>query len=97
MFRPSPPPSQLDRILCLKETRTVNKDHTISFEGLILQIPPSRKFHSIARQKVEVLQLKDGSVEIVYKKMVVARFSPEAIKRLIEKIGDDKTELKKVA
>ncbi len=97
VFRRPPPPSQIDRILCLKETRTVAKDHTISFEGLVLQIPPSRKFHSIARQKVQVLQLKDGSVEIVYKQQIVARFRPEAVKRLVEKYKDEKTQLKKAA
>lgn len=97
VFRPSPTPSQLDRILCLKETRTVAKDHTISFEGLVLQIPPSRKFHSIARQKVQVLQLKDGSVEIVYKKITVARFCPEAVERLVKKINHDQNHLKKAA
>jgi len=96
-FRQSPPPSQLDRILCLKETRTVNKDHTVSFEGLVLQIPPSKKFHSIARQKVQVLQLKDGSVEMVYKKQTVARFRPEAIKRLVENNECEKSQLKKAA
>ncbi len=97
VFRPSLPPSQLDRILCLKETRTVNKDHTISFEGLVLQIPPSKKYYSIARQKVQVLQLKDGSVEIVYKKLTVARFCPEAVQRLAEKNNSEKTQLKKAA
>lgn len=97
VFRSSPPPSTLDRILCLKETRTVAKDHTISFEGLVLQIPPSRKFHSIARQKVQVLQLKDGSVEIAYKQQTVARFNPEAIKRMVEKNQNERCQLKKAA
>lgn len=97
VFRSSPSPSTLDRILCLKETRTVAKDHTISFEGLILQIPSSRKFHSIARQKVQVLQLNDGSVEIVYKQQTVARFRPEAIKRMVGQIKDDKCQLKQAA
>lgn len=98
VFRKTPPASKLDRILCLKEKRVVAKDHTISFEGLILQIPPSKKYyHSIARQKVWVLQLKDGSVEIVYKQQAVARFNPEAIKRLVDKIKNDKSELKKAA
>lgn len=78
---------QLDRILCLKETRVVQKDHTISFEGLVLQIPPSSKWASIARQRVNILQLKDGSVEIVYKDMVVARFNSPAIIRLIKSYG----------
>lgn len=97
VFRSSPSPSPLDRILCLKETRTVAKDHTISFEGLVLQIPPSRQFHSIARQKVQVLQLKDGSIEIAYKQQMVARFRPEAIQRLVEKNNDEKSQLKKAA
>lgn len=97
VFRASPSSSQLDRILCLKETRTVGKDHTISFEGLVLQIPPSKKYYSIARQKVLVLQLKDGSVEIVYKKLTVARFRPEAIQKLVEKNNHEKSQLKKAA
>lgn len=98
VFRQAPSAFWLDRILCLKEKRTVEKDHTISFEGLVLQIPPSKKYyHSIARQKVEVFQLRDGSVEIVYKQYVVAKFSTEAIKRLVEKRNDEKCQLKKAA
>lgn len=92
VFRKAPAKSVLERILCLKETRVVNNDHTISFEGLILQIPSSKKFRSLAKQKVEVLQLKDGSVEIKYKRQIVARFSPEAITRLAGK--DNKSQLK---
>ncbi len=97
VFRASPTPARLERILCLKETRVVAKDHTISFEGLVLQIPPSGKFHSIARQKVQVLQLKDGSVEIHYQKQTVARFRPEAVKRLVETLKEEKCQLKKAA
>jgi hypothetical protein len=98
VFRIPPSACKLDRILCLKETRTVAKDHTISFEGLVLQIPPSKKYHSIARQKVQVLQLKDGSVEIAYKQQTVARFRPEAIARMVvEQVKNDKCQLKKAA
>ena len=97
VFRVSPTLLQLDRILCLKETRTVNKDHTVSFEGLVLQIPPSKKFRSIARQKVEVLQLKDGSVEIVYKKIKVASFCTEAVTRMAKQYDNEKYQLKKAA
>ena len=97
VFRKPPSPPRMDRILCLKEERRVNKDHTVSFEGLILQIPPSKKFHSLAKQKVEILQLKDGSVEIVYKQQTVARFSPEAVTRMIQTFKIRKSELKKKA
>ncbi len=86
-FRKSPPIKELDRILCLKEPRTVSKDHTIKFYGLLLQIPPSRKWASIAGQKVLVLQHSNGSVEIMYKKQSVARFSYKSIKNIVEKYG----------
>lgn len=99
LFRQPPSPSRMDRILCLKEERVVNHDHTVSFEGLILQIPPSKKFHSLAKQTVQILQLRDGSVEIDYKQTLVARFSAEAVTRLIEKYKNknDKSQLKKAA
>lgn len=97
VFRKPPASQHLDRILCLKETRVVNKDHTVSFEGLVLQIPPSRTFHSIAKQHVEVLQLRGGSVEILYKQRTVARFSFEAITRLLLNGKVNRTQLQTVA
>ena len=86
-FRKSPKSKELDRILCLKKDRTVAKDHTIKFHGLLLQIPPSRKWASISGQRVTVLQHSDGSVEIMYKKQIVARFPYESIKRIVKKCG----------
>jgi transposase len=82
VFRKVPKAELLDRILCLKDLRTVAKDHTVSFEGLTLQIPPLKSYRSIAGKKVEVLQLKNGSIQIQYRKMLVASFSPQAINRL---------------
>jgi transposase len=84
VFRKAPKAQLLDRILCLKDTRTVAKDHTVSFEGLTLQIPPSKSFRSIAGKKVDVLQLKDGAIQILYRNLLAATFSPVAVKRLIE-------------
>jgi len=94
LFRPAPSRSRLDRILCLKERRTVAKDHTVSFEGLVLQIPPSRRFHSIAGRHVDVLQIKDGSIVIEHRGMCIARFSPEAVSRLVRTKLQGKTDLK---
>jgi len=93
-FRKAPRRELLERILCVKETRTVNKDHTISVDGVIFQIPPSRAFHSIARKKVDVLQLKDGSLEIRYRDRTVAKFSPQAISRIIRSKPDRHTSLR---
>jgi transposase len=97
IFRKAPLSPRLDRILCLKETRTVAKDHTVSFEGVVMQILPGKKYWSIARQKVQVLQLRDGSVEIAHKGRTVTRFGPEAVARLVEKTKGERSQLKKAA
>jgi transposase len=83
VFKKAPPMTVLHKILCLKETRVVKKDHTVSFDGLVLQIPFCKKYPCIADRQVDVMQYRDGHVEIVYRDYVVARFSSEAIRRLL--------------
>ena len=83
VFRKAPPKAVLHKILCLKETRIVKKDHTVSFEGLVLQIPPSKMYPCLADRKVDVREYRDAHIEIVYRDTVVARFSSEAIRRLL--------------
>jgi len=83
VFRKAPPKTVLHKILCLKETRMVKKDHTVSFDGLVLQIPFCKKFPCIADRQVDVRQYRDGHLEIVYRGSIVALFSSEAIRRLL--------------
>jgi transposase len=83
VWRKAPSAQQLDRILCLKEWRVVGRDHTVSFDGLALQLTSERKFFSLERQRVEVLQLRDGSVEVHHGRRLVTRFTATAIARLI--------------
>jgi transposase len=83
VFRKAPPRAVLHKILCLKETRMVKKDHTVSFDGLVLQIPFSKRYPCMADGRVDVRQYRDGHIEIVYRDCVVARFSSEAISRLL--------------
>lgn len=85
VWRRSPPARQLDRILCLKEWRVVGRDHVVSFDGLALQLTSARKYFSLARQRVEVLQLRGGSVEVHHERQAVARFTASAISKLIRK------------
>ena len=73
----------LHKILCLKETRVVKNDHTVSFQGLVLQIPPCKTYPCMADRKVHVRDYRDGHIEIIYRDSVVARFSSEAISRLL--------------
>jgi transposase len=83
VWRKAPPARQLDRTLCLKEWRVVGRDHVVSFDGLVLQLTSARKYFSLARQRVEVLQLRDGSVEIHHGQRMVTRYTAPAIARLI--------------
>ena len=83
VFRKAPPKAVLHNILCLKETRMVKKDHTLSFDGLVLQIPFCKKYPCIADRQVDVRQYRDGHLEIGYRGSIVARFSSEAIRRLL--------------
>jgi transposase len=83
VFRKAPPKAVLHNILCLKETRLVKKDHTISFDGLVLQIPFSKKYPCMADGQVDVRQYRDGHIEIVYRDSIVALFSADAITRLL--------------
>lgn len=85
VWRQAPGAHQLDRVLCLKEQRVVGRDHVVSFEGLALQVPRSRKFFSLAGRRVEVLQLRDQSIEIHHGGEAVARFSREQVKALAKK------------
>jgi transposase len=83
VFRKAPPKAALHNILCLKETRMVKKDHTISFDGLVLQIPFCKRYPCIADRQVDVRQYRDGHLEIGYRGSIVAAFSSEAIRRLL--------------
>ena len=97
VFRKRPSRQEIDRILCLKETRTVKQDHTVSFEGLTLQIPASSKWISIAKQKVEVLQLQDGRIEIWYKQQKVLSLLQQAVEEMVKKNKTTKTQLLEAA
>jgi transposase len=83
VFRKAPAKAVLHNILCLKETRMVKKDHTVSFDGLVLQIPFCKRYPCIADRQVDVRQYRDGYLEIVYRGAIVASFSPQAIRRLL--------------
>lgn len=87
VWRTAPPIRQLDRILCIKETRQVANDHIVGLDGLRLQIPmQQKKFYSLAKARVEVLVLRDSSVEIYYQQHLVARYSPQIIAQLLQDV-----------
>lgn len=93
VWRQAPAARRLDRVLCLKEQRVVGRDHVVSFEGLALQVPRSCKFFSLAGRRVDVLQLRDQSIELQHGGEPVARFSREQVKALAKRRSRDKSQL----
>ena len=65
---------QIQQALCFKQQRTVAKDHTITFEGTVLQIPKASPFRSYANRRVDVHVLLDGALEVFYKTEKIAAF-----------------------
>lgn len=55
----------LTEIFCLKERRSVKRDHTYSFEGRLYKIISEFK-HSIESQKIEIRTYLDGSQKVFF-------------------------------
>ena len=53
-YKPVPKGTDFDMIFTLRESRTINKDNTIVFYKQILQLPPNKKYFSMAKRKVQV-------------------------------------------
>jgi hypothetical protein len=65
---------QLKNSLCFKYSRTLAKDHTVNFEGVLFQIPKKSPSRSYAGKRINVHVLLDGSVEFFFKEQRIARF-----------------------
>ena len=65
---------QIDQALCFKQQRTVANDHTVTFDGVIFQIPKTSPHRSYTHKRIDVRVLLDGAVEFFYKTEKIAAF-----------------------
>lgn len=72
VYMPLPKDKNLDLVFCIKQWRTVKKDNTVSFNGQIIQIPPSKLKLSFAKTKVQVCRLEDDRIFVLYKNKIIA-------------------------
>lgn len=70
--------TNLEEILCIQETRTVNKDNTVSYKNKILQIPRNNYRFSFAKTKVRIHEYFDGSTAIFHGPRCIGRFDSNA-------------------
>lgn len=66
-YRPLPNSIDLQEIFCLKEDRSVNRDHTFSWQNELYRIESSLK-HSIWKQKVEIRTYQDHGWKVFFAK-----------------------------
>lgn len=66
--------SDLDEILCRQEERIVDRDNTVSFERLKLQLEPSPLRRHFVRATVTVRRYADRSIGIFYGPRCIGRY-----------------------
>jgi hypothetical protein len=64
----------IDQALCFKQRRTVANDNTVTFDGVIFQIPKKSPYRSYANKRIHVHVGLDGAVEFFYKAEKIAAF-----------------------
>ena len=65
--RPLQPGEDLERILCLCETRTLSKNLTLSYNNVIYQIQTKRPAYTMRKAHVQVRETRSGVITIEYK------------------------------
>jgi len=71
--------ADLDDIFCLQWQRTVNRDNTVSFENLHLQIEPVRWRGTLAGCTVTVHQHLDGTLSLHYGPHCLGRYDDRGL------------------
>jgi transposase len=66
-------PRDLDRILACRYSRIVTLDNVVSIPGVEIPIPPGPHGRSYGRGRVEVRELLDGRVLVLYQGRVIAQ------------------------
>ena len=85
VYTPLPKDKNLDLIFCIKKERTVNHDNTISWDGQIIQIPPTDIRLSFAKAKVDACLLDNRDILVVYKNTIIAKAKLSKNNKFIKK------------
>jgi hypothetical protein len=70
--RPLQPADDLDRILCLVETRTLSQHLSFSYQRTLYQIKTKRPAYTLRHVKVEVREQADGRLQVEHRGQVLA-------------------------
>jgi hypothetical protein len=65
----------LQDILCIQEDRVVQRDNTIRYKGLILQIPKNEFRHHYIKAKVKIHEYSGGNVSVFYGPLCIGLYN----------------------
>lgn len=65
----------LDLLLSLHHERVVRRDNTVTFNGLVLQIPELRSRPDFSRCPVTIHEFTDGTLGVSYQQRLLARYT----------------------
>jgi transposase len=80
-YTPLHPSIELKEVLCLKEYRSVNRDHTLSWNGTTYELKSPIKY-SIYRQKIEIRTYQDLTWQAYYAGKQITLYEPSDIARM---------------
>jgi hypothetical protein len=69
------PPTGLDLLLSVQHRRVVRNDSTVTFNRLVLQLPPGRHRVHCVRWPVVVHEFPDGTLGVSYDGRLLGRYS----------------------
>jgi hypothetical protein len=70
-------PESLGEYLCVEEERVVNRDNTVAYERLKLQLPESRMRAHYVKAKVKVRRYPNGSLAVFHGPKLLARYNAQ--------------------
>jgi transposase len=70
-------PESLAEYLCIEEERVVNRDNTVAYESLKLQLPESRMRAHYVKARVKVRRYPNGTLSIFHGPKLLARYDAE--------------------
>lgn len=75
-FKPWTQHAPLRDFLCVQDKRTVQRDNTVSYKGLILQIPKNEFRHHYIKASVDIHEYPNGEISIFYGHLCVGEYDP---------------------
>ena len=65
--------------LCVQDNRVVNRDNTVSWEGLTLQLPQSPLRHHWVKARVRIHGYPNGALAVFHGPRCIARYTAEGV------------------